>query len=465
MTEADGCIISDDETLVWYAQEKTTLMLVEKETDWTAPTVSISSFLNDLNVSNISTENEPVKTMSLKENQQLQILTYAAPTESSSGLTLKCTEFDEVHETTTGLLPEMPPQNSVAFDSTYSQFGNEIHSTRSCDVTSISSLDTTLSISSTAASSCSDVVECTKIFRNFQIPWEKVSSDILESLARKEKIGTNLNRFANVIIDEMRKLSYFLPMNAIRTVCDKIAMKYPESFLECDLNGHILSATPFSLITTMKNRNNFMNRAPKKSKSEMETSIPIKQQRLVNTLKETCANWQPQNLPEGESINSMELKRNALIKLHANVSFSEEERKNVTEFMKECFPMQRKYFNNMERVPTIGEIKKNWPFIFDKENLYNHFQLLMNLDTNIFKTNFEKNKMKIHQIVKTTAEESPCGDEYTFHAIAHYFKEKTDMLYMKFTVNKYKKFLLTLSSDIHFITSKIKRTFCFFFFD
>ncbi|XP_055381337.1 uncharacterized protein LOC129611938 [Condylostylus longicornis] len=405
VTETDGCVIFDDNTLEWYAKEKTTLMLVEKESDWTEARLSITSLLNDsdINALNVSIEADGTPAASILPN-------------IASQSSLQRTTSDELHETAAGSSAEIIPENSTSFNkSNLSKYEHEISIVQTSDMASNCSLDTTLTMSSTATSSRSDSVECTKLFRSFQIPWERIPTDIMESLARKEKIGGNLNRFVNIITDEMRNLSYFLPMNAIRTVCDKIAMKYPESFLECDLNGHILSGTPFSLITTMKNRNNFLNRVPKKRKSGIEACIPIKQQRLANTLMETCANWQPQEINEGQSYNSLELKKNALIKLHEKNFVSQEERETIKDFMKECFPIQRKYFNNMDNIPTIIEIQRNWPFMFNKEYLYDHFELLMNLKANTFIMNFEKNKAKINQIAKNTKEEE--GDESTFNAI------------------------------------------------
>ena len=61
----------------------------------------------------------------------------------------------------------------------------------------------------------------------------------------------------------------------------------------------------------MRNRVNFLNRAPKRDTS-LDPNIPIKDQNRSNLYKKTCVNWQPSNSSDK---SSLEYKQQELIKL------------------------------------------------------------------------------------------------------------------------------------------------------
>lgn len=80
-----------------------------------------------------------------------------------------------------------------------------------------------------------------------------MSSEVFSQLNNKEKIGKLINSFCNVIVDELRRKINFIPMNVYRNVAHMAATKYPESFVEKDGEGRVMSYTPISLVTTMRN--------------------------------------------------------------------------------------------------------------------------------------------------------------------------------------------------------------------
>lgn len=98
-----------------------------------------------------------------------------------------------------------------------------------------------------------------RCFQNFEIPWQKVSPQILDALRNKQRNRKLLNTLCNIIVDELRLRSSQIPMSVYRRIAHMLAIKFPDSFAEKDGDGRIVSYTPRSLATKMKNRNNFLN--------------------------------------------------------------------------------------------------------------------------------------------------------------------------------------------------------------
>lgn len=368
--EADGCAVCDDDTLLWYAEQKSTFMLLEETEEWVSPgsnaTLTAFSLLDDLN---------------------------------TSSQTLFTTIDNQQPSTSFGFA--VPPNSP----------------------------STTLSMSSTALSSSSSTnMECAKFAENFAIPWEKFPPDVMDLLEKKQFLGKKINTVANIIVDEMRKQSLYLPLNIIRSISQKCASRYPESFIEKDIHGNPLSLTPVSLITTIKNRNNFLNRKPKRQ-NDTEPVIPLKQRRLAETLQKTCFNWQPcENITD-----DMEQKKQFLKDNFVKQKFSTEEEKLISDYMKECFQIQRRFFNDRENIPPVTSIQENWPFIFKKKYLYEHFFYLMNVQATNFEKKFIENRPKMVKFFKLDSANTADADIIT--AIASYFKEDVRVLFRFFKVS------------------------------
>ncbi|XP_017471347.1 PREDICTED: uncharacterized protein LOC108362740 [Rhagoletis zephyria] len=98
---------------------------------------------------------------------------------------------------------------------------------------------------------------------------------------------------------------------------------------------------------------------------------------------------------------------------------------NVRKYMAECFSVQRLFFNDPQKNKSLKDILNHWPMIFHKSCLYDHFNTLMQLDVENFKSNFELSKAKIRSFFKIQSEKN----ELIFIAISKYFKEKDELLF------------------------------------
>lgn len=382
--ESDGTRICDDETLDYYAQEKQIFMILEESQQWAASgNISITSL--------IDTMNQP------------------------GGIS--------IFENDTATTEQYTPSNV--------------------------SLDTTLSMTSTAlstSSSCNEQGE--KLFENFQIPWHKMPPDILTILENNQILGKRLNTLANIIVDELRKYTFYIPMSVIRSISQKVANKYPHSFIEKDSTGNILHTQPIALITTIKNRNNFLNRAPKRVTSSVESNIPLKQRRLTETLKKTCPNWQPaDNMSRENNKENIDDEKMVLQNKFLKTNFTKEDEATISKLMENCFANQRLFFNNRDRIPTVSDIKENWPFIFRRRYLYEHFDKLMNLQAESFVKSFEENKAKCIAFLKANnilKNDCPQNDEI-LEAFGNFFKEQPSVLFRIFEVCSYNLILMFTS--------------------
>ncbi|XP_055389885.1 uncharacterized protein LOC129618883 [Condylostylus longicornis] len=196
------------------------------------------------------------------------------------------------------------------------------------------SLDTTLSMSSTALSSKSET--------NSQV--------------------SRLTALANVIVDELRAFSFYIPMSVFRSVAQQAADKFPDSIIEKDENGKFISNEPLALITKMKNRNNTLNRAPKRKIPEIDLNIPLKARRISNVLQKTCPNWQlKKHNSENHTATSAQFKQKFLQEMSKCEEITADNCKKIEEYMKETYAEQRLYLNNREFGTTLNTLKDEIP--------------------------------------------------------------------------------------------------------
>lgn len=396
--ESDGSEICDDECLQCFAQEKSTFMILDVGEEWQSNHILATIVNNSL----MSTQDSHKELQSSQQSIAID-------------------------------LPTVPTVTD-----TISSFCSDIFDIRSPSP----SLNSTLTMSSTAISMSSEAnIECTKAFSNFQIPWNKLPSFTLNQLNCKEKLGKSVNIVGNVIVDELRLRTFYIPMKILHMVAEQAASRYPESFIEKDTEGNIISTTPVALINVMKNRNNFLNRRPKREKSEFEPKIPIKHRRCANILKNTCQNWQPKSDLIENTADETQYKRQYLIKLHNQDKISSEDQKIVKDYMKACFPALRLFLNNGEKIPTVKDTLEMWPFLFKKEIIYDHFNDLMKMNCEGFKETFSSEKERLIKFFKASKKKEILrllGKEedefFIIKAIFAYFNEDYSYLFEIFKV-------------------------------
>lgn len=288
--------------------------------------------------------------------------------------------------------------------------------------------DETLSLASVTPSSA----KSSALFKDFSIPWGKVPGDIMKLLKGKGSLGKRLNTLGNVLVEALRERSAHIPIRVFRQVAQQAAEKYPDSLLEKDREGQFIATTPQSLISKMINRNNALNKPQKRASSgtfEIHISSSKKRKYGAGSGGGAASNGDAKALALNRDL---EQKKELLISSYRGSSPLEQS--TVIEYMKECFPLQRAFFNNSEKIPDITAIKENWPYIFDKAVLYQHFELLMSIDPRVLEKRLAGEKDRFFKFFKGSKNKKINALEEESNAnlvrgIAYHFNEDPDYIF------------------------------------
>lgn len=159
----------------------------------------------------------------------------------------------------------------------------------------------------------------------FHVPWEKMAPTLWQAISVEQRAAqSDRLQMIRVIVDAIRM---YCP-NPTRAECTQIAKnviaQYPKTFANVTDEGDLLGSGYTSLLNQIKtrvehvNRNNTLSRI-RRPKRTHENDGDASQSQPKNTCSQVdsygCINWQPHNLPEGETLDSLEVKRQMLVTL------------------------------------------------------------------------------------------------------------------------------------------------------
>lgn len=204
-------------------------------------------------------------------------------------------------------------------------------------------------------------------------------------LARPEDRRT----MVRAVVEAMRKHCPNPSKAACADVARAIVSKYPGTFADKTGEGEQLGCGYYSLLKQLKTRVEHVNRndshrlrQPKRSRNNNnESDAPVKTGR-TELDSYGCCKWQPVGLPEGETTESLEAKRNTMVTLFRSSGPCAVESSEVDEFMALTYIYQRHMINAWPP-PTLCEIEEQWPFLFTKRGLCNHFSTLTEIDADV----------------------------------------------------------------------------------
>lgn len=267
--------------------------------------------------------------------------------------------------------------------------------------TSILDTSTQLIISSAPSTSQSNLLPSTSRaqqstpathdrFNSFEIPFKDLPKHILESLDGKKKLSpSELTIVVHIILAALRKISTTIPAKTIRQIISKLTEIYPSTFEFRDTDDNIIDTTNSPLFIKFVNHANYENRPPKKNK--LTPDLKIGDRKKMKPLENTCSNWQPKEIPEGETEESLSQIKE-WIKESSGPSMSKKIFEETVEKMKKTFCIQRTFFNGKFK---YAEVKKEWPQIFRKKILLNHFTELIDKKFSNYFDNFDEKSKRI----------------------------------------------------------------------
>lgn len=141
-----------------------------------------------------------------------------------------------------------------------------------------------------------------------------------------------------------------------------------------------------SILNQIKTRVEHVNRGntlarirrPKRT-NENNDDTPQLKNICIKVDSYSCINWQPHNLPEGETMDSLEVKRQMLVTLYRKEGPRCAETVKVDDFMPTTYIKQRQFINS-NPPPTFNNVMQEWPFLFQKRWLLSHFEKLTGID-------------------------------------------------------------------------------------
>ncbi|XP_052009949.1 uncharacterized protein LOC127662700 [Xyrauchen texanus] len=106
---------------------------------------------------------------------------------------------------------------------------------------------------------------------------------------------------------------------------------------------------------------------------------PAQPEKVAKTDSYGCINWQPSQLPEGETIDSLHHKKEELKLIFSQEGPSGTDRVRVNDLMVLTYASQRSAINSTPSL-SVHELKREWPFLFMNKFLMQHFTSLTGIE-------------------------------------------------------------------------------------
>lgn len=212
--------------------------------------------------------------------------------------------------------------------------------------------------------------------QTFIIPWDSMPADLTKCLHNEQRPKPSLrNHMVRIIADAIYKVEKKPGRKALNVVAERIVKKYPKSFTD-EISKEISGELHLSLRKQIEvrfdnlNRSSLINSLKRSSKNENMA----KPNKIKASDSYGCVNFQP-DLPVQETTQTQIEKQQGmkLIKESGGTSMNEEIRK----MLHETYFSIRKDINSGRDIHYLIE---EWPLLFSKEGLFDHFLELVNIN-------------------------------------------------------------------------------------
>ncbi|KAK7175251.1 hypothetical protein R3I93_002220 [Phoxinus phoxinus] len=226
--------------------------------------------------------------------------------------------------------------------------------------------------------------------RSFQVPWDRMSAALVQATSTGERARPGPRReFVRIVVAAMQFHCPNPNLSACGEVARSIVTTYPLTFGDISEEGEQLGNGFSCLQRQLKTRVEHVNRdvlehrirrprRPSAKRAGQPDSYSGKKVRCkVDSYG--CINWQPTSVPEGETSDSLEMKRKVAAEIFQSAGPRASELPNVEDLMQQTYVYQRHMINSCPP-PTISEIEGHWPFLFTERGLCRHFKTLTGID-------------------------------------------------------------------------------------
>lgn len=235
------------------------------------------------------------------------------------------------------------------------------------------------------------------IWKNFQIPWDKLEMSVIKELQNESRSKYAMIAVVNRTVSEMRNVQEFIPTKAFKIIAEQIVNKYPKTFKDMDENGKCFGDGCHTLFLKLRDRNNYLNRPHMKRSLSHTLTVPLKKQKKVISARAGCSNWQPEKFLDTETDETIEDKTKFLREIVNDYSSKRDPKvhQKIISYLEATYPAQRLYLNNVHHVPTMVDIKNTWPILLQKEYMFWHYEKLMGHSIYVLKEEMLKKQNKI----------------------------------------------------------------------
>lgn len=268
------------------------------------------------------------------------------------------------------------------------------------------------------------------IWSNFQIPWSKMSQELINLCERGERSTSAITDIVHFVVNELRQIKDLIPSKVLKTMAAKMVQKYPKMFTDVDDDGVPLGDGSSTIFCKLYERAAYLRR-PHKRKSCSDLPVGPKMKKKKVNVMAGCSNWAPENIQENISTEEENNEKEKLRKPNLNHD-------DLMTLMENTYTQQRLFLNNIENPPTVEMIKNEWPILFTIEGIYWHFKKLTGCNLKELSVNLKAKAKKIicfglkKNIISDLEEES---EIVALQIIAKHFKEDFNMFLMKVKVS------------------------------
>ncbi|XP_026070559.1 uncharacterized protein LOC113051193 isoform X2 [Carassius auratus] len=226
--------------------------------------------------------------------------------------------------------------------------------------------------------------------RSFQVPWDRMPAALIQATSTGERARPGPRReFVRIVVAAMQAHCPNPNLAACGEVARNIVSTYPLTFGDISEEGEQLGNGFSCLQRQLKTRVEHVNRdvlehrirrprRPSMKRAGEQDGYTMKRARCkVDSYG--CINWQPSSIPEGETAESLEMKRKVAAEIFQSAGPKAAELPNVDDLMQQTYVYQRHMINSCPP-PTISEIEGHWPFLFTERGLCRHFKILTGID-------------------------------------------------------------------------------------
>lgn len=222
-----------------------------------------------------------------------------------------------------------------------------------------------------------------KWINNFQIPWSKFPKSLLDACTSKVRPTPRDRREMIRIICNDIKMHTLLPgRKNLARIAEMMVTKYKDAF--CDTIGDTVIGSGYEslrkqLEEKMANLNRKTDKAIVKlnvsSDDDNDSETKVKAKKRLGADSYGCINWQPDSLPVNETPTSQKSKQDWLAEEFPKKN---QNKTKVLQLMENTYISQRLLINQTDTNPvSIEELQIQWPFLFEKDCMFQHFELLM----------------------------------------------------------------------------------------